>query len=285
MHRHRLVLNIPPWRQTPRWEEVSKTSISRHSRCIPRLDQPRQSSRKPDVVVLNDQHSVNALDAGDAFQSHMYFANGSNQICGLRRRRVRQRGVLGYNRGKIAVPHAHRVPHLSRRRAYGNRCVLWFEREGKAIDQFTRTGIEANDHGFDGPQIDIAPVFNNRLRRSGGQAGLGCALCHGTRDRGHGPDAYEPRSTRHAMRDFRRVGERLHRLQGMPKGSVAIDVILQNPPLPHDLRRDRVKLAAANAEDRLAMSEASVGSFRTQGRQEDCFQVLLRRVAVDISSK
>jgi len=77
------------------------------------------------------------------------------------------------------------------------------------------------------------------------------------------------------MRDFRRVAEWRKWLKGMPKGSVAVDVILQNPSLPHNLRSGSIKLAAANAKNRFSMSETSVGSFGSHGRQQDYFPVLL----------
>jgi hypothetical protein len=86
-------------------------------------------------------------------------------------------------------------------------------------------------------------------------------LGHGSSDGSHRTNTYKPGSPYHALRNFRCIGVQLNRLEGMSKIGMVFDIILKNLSLPYNFLSDGIKPAATDAEDRLAVSESSVGSF------------------------
>jgi hypothetical protein len=66
------------------------------------LDQWGQLSGESEPVVLDNHHALNAFNGGDALQSRVHILDGSNQVRGLGSGRVRDRGIPGHNRGKVA---------------------------------------------------------------------------------------------------------------------------------------------------------------------------------------
>ena len=95
---------------------------------------------------------------------------------------------------------------------------------------------------------------------SGGQRRLGGELRHRAGDRRHRADPGPPGRPGHAPGDLRGIGVQVDRSERRLELGVPGDVLFENPPLPHNLRRDDVELVAADAEDRLVVREGAVGA-------------------------
>jgi hypothetical protein len=77
------------------------------------LDQWWQLAGESDPVVLDNHDALNAFNGSNALQSRIHVLDGRNQVCGLRSGCVRERGISGHNRGKVAPAHTIRVTHSS----------------------------------------------------------------------------------------------------------------------------------------------------------------------------
>ena len=69
----------------------------------------------------------------------------------------------------------------------------------------------------------------------------------------------------HALCDLGGLVAQCDRLVGMLKIRVAINVILEDPPLADDFGCDGTEPVAADTKERFSMSESSVGSFLAHG--------------------
>ena len=112
------------------------------------------------------------------------------------------------------------------------------QRKGQPADLPRFARIETDDHGFDGLQIDVAPVIHDHLLGAGLQSGLDGKLGHGAGDGGHRSDTHRVRGAGHPPRDLGRIGADRDGLQRMLKMGMPPDIVLQNRPLPDDLLRD-----------------------------------------------
>jgi hypothetical protein len=134
------------------------------------------------------------------------------------------------------------------------------------IGQPGSTGVQGNDNRFGGFEIDVPSVFGNDLPCPGFKACFGGALGHSAGDRGHWPDTYKAGSPGHALRDFGGMITQLYRLEGIEKGGVTSNIIIQKTPLMHNFGSDGIEAIAANTKDSFSMSESSIGPFLIHGR-------------------
>jgi hypothetical protein len=67
------------------------------------------------------------------------------------------------------------------------------------------------------------------------------------------------------MGDLGRIVPQCHRLQGVSKGPMAVDVSRQYPSLSHNLRSDGVKLVATDMKDSLFVRKGLVDALPSHG--------------------